>query len=97
MWSKGLCYNCDEQFSIGHKCKTKPFVLMMIGDKEELCLHSIFPSVAEVVTDLMGMKEGQVSFNAMGESRMRSHTKLEGEYGQQKLIYLLIQEVQTVS
>lgn len=55
---------------------------MMIGDKEELCLHSIFPSVAEVMTDLMGMEEGQVSFNAMGESRMGSHTKLEGEYGQ---------------
>ncbi|OMO55704.1 reverse transcriptase [Corchorus capsularis] len=26
--SKGLCFNCDEQFKPGHRCKTTPFLLL---------------------------------------------------------------------
>lgn len=29
---KGLCYNCDEKFHVGHKCKAKQ--LLMIVPKE---------------------------------------------------------------
>lgn len=74
---------------MGHKCKTKPFVLMLTGDEEELCLHSMFPSTPEVVTNHIGMEERQVSLNAMRESRMGSHMKLEGGCGHQKLQILI--------
>ncbi|OMO53595.1 Retrotransposon gag protein [Corchorus olitorius] len=33
--AKGLCYNCDEKYSPGHKCRTTPFLLMQIEDDEE--------------------------------------------------------------
>ncbi|OMO91168.1 reverse transcriptase [Corchorus capsularis] len=30
--SKGLCYNCDEQFKPGHRCKTTPFLLLQMDE-----------------------------------------------------------------
>ena len=31
---KGLCFRCDEKYSIGHRCKNKELQVMMIHDKE---------------------------------------------------------------
>ena len=31
---KGLCYNCDEKYAPGHKCKSKFFLLMGEDDEE---------------------------------------------------------------
>lgn len=27
--SQGLCFNCDERFHIGHRCKSKQFLLLL--------------------------------------------------------------------
>ena len=35
--SQGLCFNCDERFHPGHRCKTKPF-LLLLTDEEHLTL-----------------------------------------------------------
>ena len=33
---KGLCYNCDEKFELGHRCKTQQvFILETVADAEE--------------------------------------------------------------
>ncbi|OMO72818.1 Retrotransposon gag protein [Corchorus olitorius] len=31
---KGLCYNCDEQYKPGHKCRTTPFLLLQADDDD---------------------------------------------------------------
>lgn len=31
--AKGLCYNCDDRFHTGHRCKTKQF-LLLLADEE---------------------------------------------------------------
>lgn len=31
---KGLCFRCDEKYTIGHKCKNKELQVMMIYDEE---------------------------------------------------------------
>lgn len=33
---KGLCYNCDEKFSQGHKCKGRFFLLVAIDDDDDV-------------------------------------------------------------
>ena len=32
---KGLCYNCDEKFHRGHRCKGQMFALLPLEDHEE--------------------------------------------------------------
>ncbi|KAL0291648.1 UNVERIFIED_CONTAM: Retrovirus-related Pol polyprotein from transposon.6 [Sesamum radiatum] len=32
--AQGLCFNCDEKFSPGHKCKAKQFLLLLPGDHD---------------------------------------------------------------
>ncbi|GAV81771.1 hypothetical protein CFOL_v3_25224 [Cephalotus follicularis] len=32
---KGLCFNCDEKYKAGHKCKPE-FLLLQVDDEEEL-------------------------------------------------------------
>ncbi|KAI5443893.1 hypothetical protein KIW84_012510 [Lathyrus oleraceus] len=35
--TQGHCFNCDERFHPGHRCKTKPF-LLLLTDEEHLTL-----------------------------------------------------------
>lgn len=32
--AKGLCFNCDDKFSPGHRCKSKQFLLLLVDDSE---------------------------------------------------------------
>lgn len=49
----------------GHKCKMKPFMLMMT-EEEELYLESMLPKDGGNILETMTMDEGQVSLNAIG-------------------------------
>ncbi|OMP03871.1 hypothetical protein COLO4_10143 [Corchorus olitorius] len=33
--AKGLCYNCDEKYVSGHKCRTVPFLLLQAENEDE--------------------------------------------------------------
>ncbi|MCI43609.1 hypothetical protein A2U01_0064847, partial [Trifolium medium] len=33
--SKGLCFNCDEKFHLGHRCAKKQFLLLLMDDPDE--------------------------------------------------------------
>lgn len=86
--AKGLCYNCDEKFVLGHKCKVKPFVLAMT-EEEELCLQSSFQLFPEMGKEVDDMEERLVSMNAMGSAVCRYHMKLTGECGNDLLQMLI--------
>ncbi|OMP00125.1 Retrotransposon gag protein [Corchorus olitorius] len=33
--AKGLCYNCDDQYKPGHKCRSAPFLLLQIEEDDD--------------------------------------------------------------
>ncbi|KAL5701100.1 hypothetical protein ACHQM5_026475 [Ranunculus cassubicifolius] len=49
---KGLCYNCDETYVLGHKCKTKQLFLI-VGDDEETDVTTT-PPAADGVQPIHG-------------------------------------------
>lgn len=65
---KGLCYNCDERYSRGHRCKSK-FFLIIADDHEETILDDSppLPSSEDIPTnpDDSGPSEATISFNAL--------------------------------
>ncbi|OMO81561.1 reverse transcriptase [Corchorus capsularis] len=83
--AKGLCYNCDEKYSLGHKCRTAPFLLMQIDDEEEsgefLALETnlVPPALSTIPLppppqnyEAVGPDDFQVSFHALyGQSQHR--------------------------
>ena len=44
---KGLCYNCDEKYAPGHKCKSKFFLLMGEDDEEGETNHMVLDEINE--------------------------------------------------
>ncbi|OMO83137.1 Retrotransposon gag protein [Corchorus olitorius] len=46
--SKGLCFNCDDQFNPGHRCKTTPFLVLQC---DEEAMESA-PPLSNIPTDL---------------------------------------------
>ena len=32
---KGLCFRCDEKFTMGHRCKKKELRVVLVSDEEE--------------------------------------------------------------
>ncbi|XP_012848349.1 PREDICTED: uncharacterized protein LOC105968265 [Erythranthe guttata] len=72
---KGLCFNCDEQYSQNHKCKFSQIYMIMTDEEEEAHLLSIAEaeSLGEVGCN------GEVSLNAIeGNSGVKT-IKVVGE------------------
>nr|KYP47145.1 hypothetical protein KK1_031245 [Cajanus cajan] len=67
---KGLCYNCDDKFSPGHKCKARFFLLVSVDDEDEDSrvesprLETV-PSLLHLEGANLGQSEAQISFNAL--------------------------------
>ncbi|KAL8551445.1 hypothetical protein ACS0TY_000515 [Phlomoides rotata] len=78
---KNLCFNCDETFFPGHKCK-KLFVIMMDDEREEeeeMVLEEVEDEVQSHV----------ISFNAMAGHSTPDTIKITGKVGPQTLTILL--------
>ncbi|XP_057444361.1 uncharacterized protein LOC130736560 [Lotus japonicus] len=39
----GLCYNCDEKYVLGHRCQTKPFLLLLIDEEVDNAIPDTQP------------------------------------------------------
>ncbi|WVZ23586.1 hypothetical protein V8G54_002130 [Vigna mungo] len=66
---KGLCYNCDDKFNPGHKCKGRFFLLVAVDDGDEVRVESP-PLEGDSSTILLeGMNiinnVAQISFDAL--------------------------------
>lgn len=48
---KGLCFNCDEKFSAGHRCKTGPQLLLLSYEAEDPLLSQAPTISDEVLAD----------------------------------------------
>ncbi|OMO54308.1 hypothetical protein COLO4_36529 [Corchorus olitorius] len=92
--SKGLCFNCDEQFQPWHRCKTTPFLLLQTEDDTPKALmsleasetsnypaHSSLPLPPPPPLPLEPSKENpdfQVSLHALHGTAYHSCLKLKG-------------------
>jgi len=63
-WEKGLCFNCDEKFTPGHKCSSKLFLLVSNEDEASLepSLATLNPDPPEPIEDL---SPTQISLHAL--------------------------------
>lgn len=62
----GLCYNCDEPFVYGHKCKKKISYMIMVEDEEKMSTHDQSPIdyVDQAVYGADVMEEVQMTLNS---------------------------------
>lgn len=80
---KGLCYNCDEKYFPGHRCKNR--ILYMVMSEEEKSLYS--QEIVEL--DMPDIKVVQMSLNSlMGEVSLTT-MRVVGEVGNHQLNILL--------
>ncbi|XP_061353999.1 uncharacterized protein LOC133298691 [Gastrolobium bilobum] len=76
---KNLCFNYDERYSFGHKCKSKPALLYMEGDEGdniEEQISDIVPNSGEMVEPNCSSPE--ISFNALFGHRTSRTFRLQG-------------------
>lgn len=60
---KGLCYTCDEKFSLTHKCPNKHYYVLQLDETEDIVAEEDSPEVVEECTELS--TEHHLSFNAL--------------------------------
>ncbi|KAK6139155.1 hypothetical protein DH2020_027104 [Rehmannia glutinosa] len=93
---KGLCYNCDEPFSFGHRCKQRINYMIMTEDEELTYLHTSQGSNDSLNPPLDQMEEIQMSLNAIAGEDGITTMRLFGESGEHKL-HILIDSGSTLS
>ncbi|KAK6132617.1 hypothetical protein DH2020_033647 [Rehmannia glutinosa] len=90
---KGLCYNCDDAFTFGHRCKHRINYMIMTEEEE---LSYLQPTETEVETPVESMEEIQMSINAITGEDGITTMRLNGEVGEHKL-HILIDSGSTLS
>lgn len=87
----GLCYNCDESFVPGQRCKNRVNYLMMTEEEEmQLYQGNMDLGLSEVEGNMMqAVEEVQISLHSMmGEGGINT-MRVVGEIGDHKLNILL--------
>ncbi|XP_026410851.1 uncharacterized protein LOC113306080 [Papaver somniferum] len=73
---KGLCYNCDERYEIGHMC-VKQQLYMLVGEEEELATsEEESPGSSPVIQELE--EEVEVSLHAISGNISHNTIKIQG-------------------
>ncbi|KAK6128670.1 hypothetical protein DH2020_037582 [Rehmannia glutinosa] len=93
---KGLCYNCDEQFTFGHRCKQRSTYMIMTEEEELDYLHSANEGVEDKEKELEQMEEIQMSLNAISGEDGLTTMRLVGDCDGHKL-HILIDSGSTLS
>ncbi|OMO70038.1 Retrotransposon gag protein [Corchorus olitorius] len=96
--AKGLCYNCDDQYKLGHRCRTAPFLLLQTEDEsiiqspDSTTFQTTGPlSLAELPLPPSPLDESefQVSFNALYGSSSPNTLKLFAEIHGERFTVLI--------
>ncbi|KAK6125713.1 hypothetical protein DH2020_040546 [Rehmannia glutinosa] len=93
---KGLCYNCDEPFTFGHRCKNRITYMIMTEEEELSYLHTTLDITEAPVPAQPQMEEIQISLNAIAGEDGITTMRLYGESGEHKL-HILIDSGSTLS
>lgn len=87
---QGLCYNCEEKFTFGHRCKQR-ITYMMMTEQEELFHLQIVDCHDELMEDFpfTPPEEVPISLNAIVREDGLTIIKLVGEVNGHKLNILI--------
>ncbi|CAA0816707.1 Unknown protein, partial [Striga hermonthica] len=91
---KGLCYNCDEQFTYGHRCKHRLNFMTMTEEEEVNYLQST--QHTEEVEEMDKIEEIQMSLNAIAGEDGLTTMRVFGDIKGHKL-HILIDSGSTLS
>lgn len=75
---KNLCYFCDEEFSLSHRCPSRQVMLLQLEDEEEIQSDSIAGGVEEEKT---GLDNHHLSLNTMKGFNGVGTIRFTGEIG----------------
>ena len=85
-----MCFYCDEEYTIGHKCQALAHILIII-DSETFHLEEDF--VTENTTSLEGegdmVETPQINLNAMSGILMPKTLKFKGPIGKMNVTILI--------
>lgn len=76
---KGLCYNCDEKYTPGHKCKHRAYILMN-NDKEYMFHLPSSQNLLDQIEENEELEEAQLSLNAMSGRVGKGTMRFTGNY-----------------
>ncbi|KAK6127658.1 hypothetical protein DH2020_038574 [Rehmannia glutinosa] len=93
---KGLCYNCDEAFTFGHRCKNRITYMIMTEEEELSYLQDHVELEDSVGNQAADMEEIQMSLNAITGEDGITTMRLFGECNGHKL-HILIDSGSTLS
>ncbi|KAL5706540.1 hypothetical protein ACHQM5_024694 [Ranunculus cassubicifolius] len=87
---KGLCYNCDEVYSFGHRCKQKQ-LFMLLGDEDGISTedqHS--DSSVDIPADVQRtVNDVSISLNALSGNYSFQTLKLQGQVKNHSITMLI--------
>ncbi|WVZ01111.1 hypothetical protein V8G54_027180 [Vigna mungo] len=90
---KGLCYNCDEKFSPGHKCKGRFFLLVVVDEDDDVqgdpSRLEADPSMLHLEGADLGQSEAQISFNALAGLSAPEALRIVGHISSQPITILV--------
>lgn len=84
---QGLCYNYDERFTPGHKCKQRAY--LMITEEDELAYLGVEDDNEDVKRSDIPMEETHVSLNAITGNESITIMRLIRSYEGQNLQILI--------
>lgn len=85
---KGLCYNCDDKWSISHKCKGQFFLIVAEDDDDEVA-DPTPPPVDSPPPATEDPSDVQISFNALAGTSAAETLRLFGTVARSKVTILI--------
>lgn len=90
---KGLCFRCDEKYTIGHRCKNRELDVMLIHEEEGTAAVEEVGDILQVVEeDKVLEKEGEaveLSINSVVGLTSPHTMKVKGRIGEQEVVVLV--------
>lgn len=89
---KGLCYNCDDKYSPGHRCKMQRLYLLDDSGTEDECGSQEIESTQEEVENLNESETEEtpeISLHAMAGTTSPQTMRLRGHLGRQPVVILI--------
>ncbi|XP_026396090.1 uncharacterized protein LOC113290721 [Papaver somniferum] len=84
---KGLCYNCDEFYTKGHKCIKQQLYMIVAGDEEGL--HSAEVGEGSIPTIMKLEEKMEISFHALDGNISHTSIKIKGRVKGHELTILV--------
>lgn len=84
---KGLCYTCDEKFSLSHKCPNKHYYILQLDDGEPEITEIESPKTEDITDETL--TEHHLSFNALSGDTATGTIRFTGSIGGQQVQVLL--------